>query len=80
MTSCGSNNDKKSIKSNPTHISNDSILILPKIGVDDINFYAKDNVELFHYKHVIFIVDSGQSVSDAANDDDIFTRAVFNCC
>ncbi len=67
LTSCGSNNDKKSFKSNPTHISNDSILILPKIGIDDISFYAKDNVESFHYKHVIFIVDSGQSVSDATN-------------
>ena len=67
MTACGSSNDKKSITSNQTHISNDSILILPKIGIDNISFYAKDNVESFQYKHVIFIVDSGQSVSDGTN-------------
>ena len=67
MTACGSNHDKKLITSNPNYISNDSIIILPKVGIDNISFYAKENVESFQYKHVIFIVDSGQSVSDATD-------------
>ena len=62
------NSDKQKVSQlSPVHLSSDSILIRPTIGINSISFYNKNDFISFRYKNLDFTIDSVQSVTDATD-------------